>query len=150
MIRLAKPTEKERLTALALCSKAYWGYDAAFMAACVDELTISSEQIQNNPTYVLEEEGQILGFYMLELTDSRDVELGYLFVTPESIGQGYGSQLMNHAKAKASELGYQSIIIQSDPNAEPFYRAMGGRIIGDKPSASICGRKLPLLRIDLL
>ena len=66
LIRLTKPIEAAVLSALALRSKASWGYDAMFMAACVDELTILAERIQKNPTYVLEEKGRVLGFYMLE------------------------------------------------------------------------------------
>jgi predicted N-acetyltransferase YhbS len=149
VIRLATPTEAEALSALALRSKAYWGYDAAFMAACVEELTVSALRIQTNPTYVLEENGYVVGFYMLESPNGTEIELGYLFVEPDAIGQGYGKQLMCHAKAKASELGYQAILIQGDPNTELFYRALGGERIGSQPSASIPGRELPLLRITL-
>ena len=92
MIRLAKSTEATILSALALRSKAYWDYDAEFIAACVDELTISAEQIQSSLTYVFEEKGHVLGFYMLESVNYREIELEYLFVEPEAIRQGYGSQ----------------------------------------------------------
>lgn len=92
MIRLAKSTEATILSALALRSKAYWDYDAEFIAACVDELTISAEQIQSSLTYVFEEKGHVLGFYMLESVNNREIELEYLFVEPEAIRQGYGSQ----------------------------------------------------------
>src|SRR5687768_14923343 len=44
-IRRARPDEAEHLTALTLRSKAHWGYDADFMAACVPSLTITSERI---------------------------------------------------------------------------------------------------------
>ncbi|MEM6840467.1 MAG: AraC family transcriptional regulator [Cyanobacteria bacterium P01_C01_bin.120] len=71
MIRLAKSTEATILSALALRSKAYWDYDAEFIAACVDELTISAEQIQSSPTYVFEEKGHVLGFYMLESVNNQ-------------------------------------------------------------------------------
>jgi N-acetylglutamate synthase-like GNAT family acetyltransferase len=150
LIRSARPHEGEALSALALRSKAHWGYDAAFMAACVDELTVSAESIQKNPTYVVEAKGRILGFYMLESPNGREIELGYLFVEPDVIGKGYGSQLMCHAKGKALELGYQAMFIQGDPNAESFYRSMGGKKIADKPSSSILGRELPLFKIDLV
>lgn len=149
VIRLARPTEGEILSTLALRSKAYWGYNAAFMAACVDELTISAEQIQQNQTYVLEKRGRILGFYMLASPNNKEIELEYLFVEPDVIGQGYGSQLMCHAKAKALELGYQAILIQGDPNAAAFYQAMGGKKISHRQSDSIGDRTLPLFKIDL-
>src|SRR3546814_14945630 len=40
-LRLAKSSECGSLSALALRSKAYWGYDSAFLQACRDELTVS-------------------------------------------------------------------------------------------------------------
>lgn len=149
MIRPAQPNEAAVLSALALRSKAVWGYDAAFMAACVDELAISADKLQRQPAYVIEDNGRLLGFYLLEPLNKRTVELGYLFVEPAAIGQGYGRSLMRHAQATASLLGYSVVIIQSDPHAAQFYRAMGGELIGYRPSASIPGRDLPLFRIDL-
>jgi hypothetical protein len=43
MIRAAHGGELEALSALAMRSKAHWGYSAAFMQACRDELTVSAE-----------------------------------------------------------------------------------------------------------
>lgn len=40
-------------------------------------------------------------------------------------------------------------MIDADPNAEPFYRAMGAVRIGATPSGSIPGRELPLLEFTL-
>ncbi len=42
-IRLARPEDAATVTALAFRSKASNGYDAAFMAACRDELTFDAE-----------------------------------------------------------------------------------------------------------
>ncbi len=39
--------------------------------------------------------------------------------------------------------------VESDPNAEAFYRAQGGVPVGRAPSASIPGRELPVLKIAL-
>ena len=149
VIRPARPDEGPTLSALAFRSKAYWGYDASFMTACVKELTISQEALGSNPAYVIEEAGCIFGFYTLVRLNEEEVDLGHLFVEPEKIGQGYGGRLMRHAKAMAAALGYRAMIIQGDPHAEPFYRAMGGEWIGRKPSESIPGRDLPLFRIEL-
>jgi len=141
MLRPARPEEAPALTALAMRSKAFWGYDTSFMAACVDELTVSPQAIRRNPTTVVEAGGRVIGFYMLEPAGEREVELTFLFVEPEAIGQGYGGRLMRHAKAVAASLGYAALVVQGDPNAESFYRAAGGRKVGDRPSASIPGRK---------
>ena len=45
MIRLAQRADLPALTALCLASKAHWGYDAAFMAAVADELTMTEAQL---------------------------------------------------------------------------------------------------------
>jgi hypothetical protein len=41
-IRPARPDEAGAISALALRSKGHWGYDAAFLAACRENLTIGS------------------------------------------------------------------------------------------------------------
>ncbi len=148
-IRRALPGEAELLSALALRSKAYWGYDEAVLRACVEELMVTEEGLRAQPVYVIESERRVLGFYGLERRSEREVELGYLFVEPDAIGRGHGGQLLRHALQTARELGFRSLLIQGDPNAEPFYRAQGGVRIGVAPSASIPGRDLPLFRIEV-
>ena len=148
-IRPAMPEEAHDLSSLAFRSKAYWGYDDAFMAACRNELTVSPEAICRNPTFVIEGDGQALGFYMLNPVENNNAELDYLFVEPDAIDHGYGGKLLEHAKGVAAAGGYSHMIVQSDPNAEPFYRRAGGELVGNKPSASIPGRLLPVLMIDL-
>jgi GNAT superfamily N-acetyltransferase len=51
-IRAARPEESAELGALALRSKAHWGYDQAFLDACREELTIPAAQITAKRTYV--------------------------------------------------------------------------------------------------
>lgn len=146
-IRPAHPHEAPILSQLAWHSKAYWGYDAAFMAACSDELTVSPDRIRRDLTYVIEANQRIVGFYTLGHRTAEEVELDLLFVAPEAIGKGYGRHLMEHAVAQAHARGYRTIRIQADPYAEPFYRAMGGVVVGHTPSDSIPGRVLPLLML---
>ena len=62
-IRRAQPNEAAQLGALAMRSKALWGYDAAFMEACRAPLTVTPERIATSPFYVLDEGGTITGFY---------------------------------------------------------------------------------------
>ncbi|MDP6113567.1 MAG: GNAT family N-acetyltransferase [Planctomycetota bacterium] len=148
-IRPARVEEASALSSLAMRSKASWGYDDDFMAACRKELTVSEAELQDRHAYVVENSLRVLGFYTLDPLCKDEVELGYLFIEPDAIGQGYGSRLMRHASDTAAALGYRAIIIQGDPHAETFYRAMGGKLIGHKPSESIPGRELPLFRIEL-
>ena len=119
------------------------------MQSCLEELTLDQRYIKSNPTFVIEVEGNTIGFYSLEHISASEAELGYLFVEPTFIGKGYGRQLMAHAQQEARHFGYSQMIIQGDPNAEQFYRAAGGSVVGTRKSTSIPDRELPLFRIDL-
>ena len=148
-IRPAIETEAILLTELALRSKAHWGYDSEFLEACRAELTIEPEYVASHPTFVLEKQGRLLGFYSLERQADGDVELVHLFVEPDAIGSGYGKLLWTHAVETARQLGSQEMIIHSDPFAEAFYKAMGARRVGVIASTIRAVRTLPLLRFTL-
>lgn len=167
-IRAARPDEAGEISALALRSKAHWGYDRSFLDACREELTIPAELVTSKRTYVavsqagVEEAvtdassaagpagapGRILGFGTIE-GDPPAGELGMLFVDPEVIGKGVGGALFAHLTAIAVEFGFHRLTIASDPNAEPFYLARGAVRIGTVPSGSVEGRVLPLLALAL-
>jgi GNAT superfamily N-acetyltransferase len=159
-IRAARPEEADELGALAFRSKAYWGYDAAFMEACREELKVPADQVVARRAYVAVSRGsdadpaagewrqRILGFGTVE-GEPPAGELGMLFVDPPAIGRGVGSALISHLKAVASGLGFHRLTIAADPNAEPFYLAKGAVRIGGVPSGSILGRTLPLLALAL-
>lgn len=149
-IRAAEPAETELLSGLAFRAKAYWGYSDEFMQACVDELTYTPEQVAAGGFEVLEDEGEIRGFYALTKISPSAAELDALFVAPEHIGRGYGHALMARALAAAREMPHiERLVIQADPNAAPFYERCGARLIGERPSDSIPGRMLPLYEIDI-
>ena len=67
VIRPAKSAEADFLSALALRSKAHWGYSAAFLDACKDELSFTAEQIQSDGFnfFVAEADSMCIGFYAL-------------------------------------------------------------------------------------
>ncbi len=146
-IRPAVQQEAEQITALALRSKAHWGYSQAFMDACHHELTITPEMIASSPVMVLETAAGIVGFYTLQHIDTETAEIGHLFIAPETIGQGYGEQLWQHALATAQATGYQRLQVESDPYAEGFYQRMGMLRYGERASTIFAGRVLPLLAI---
>ncbi|MYS01695.1 MULTISPECIES: GNAT family N-acetyltransferase, partial [unclassified Streptomyces] len=75
--------------------------------------------------------------------------LGMMFVEPDAIGQGVGRLLFGHAREQARRLGFTLLTIDADPNAEPFYTAMGAVRVGAVPSGSVPGRMLPLLELAL-
>ncbi|MGA5823836.1 GNAT family N-acetyltransferase [Kitasatospora sp. NPDC094028] len=147
-IRPARPGEAGRLTDLALRSKAHWGYDEAFMAACREELTVDAAAIERSFVEVAEEDGRLLGFAVLTAVPPGGA-LDLMFVDPPAIGRGVGRALFEHVRARAVALGLRRFTIDSDPNAERFYLAMGAARVGATPSGSIPGRELPLLVVEL-
>ncbi|WP_437996791.1 GNAT family N-acetyltransferase [Sorangium sp. So ce185] len=149
IIRAARPEDAELLGALARRSKAHWGYSPEFLEACRAELSISPAYIAQHPTFVLARGDDPLGFYTLEALSSTAVELGHLFVEPAEIGRSLGRALLSHAREEARRRGYRVLVIQSDPNAARFYEACGARRVGERRSASIPGRLLPLFELDL-
>jgi GNAT superfamily N-acetyltransferase len=94
--------------------------------------------------YVLGQGREPVGVYRV-IGNPPEGELSDLWLDPSFIGRSLGRRLFRHALDTAAGHGYQTLIIESDPNAEGFYTAMGAGRIGDRRSAS--GRILPLLRI---
>jgi GNAT superfamily N-acetyltransferase len=143
------------LSELAFRSKAHWGYDADFMAACRTELTVEPRDIQDHVVRLLETAGGARGFYFLrprelgEVPGGAEAELELFYVDPAAIGRGYGRALWRDMVVSARGCGYKRVTIDSDPHAEGFYRAMGARRIGEVPSGSIEGRRLPLMLVEL-
>lgn len=147
-IRRAAGADAASLTALALRAKAVWGYDAAFMAACRAELTITAAQIAERPTWLIEEPDAIVGFYQLRIA-GRMAEVAQIFIAPDRLRSGLGFRLWAHLEAQARAAGCTRLEVDSDPHAEGFYRAMGMIRSGDAASGSIRGRMLPHLQKEL-
>lgn len=150
-LREAKPEEAILLSGLAMRSKSYWGYSDDFMEACKDELTVTSEMIQDSKFHyvVAEMANEAVGFYGVERLSPLQFELEALFVDPVHIGSGIGRALITHARDFIGESGGRSLIIQGDPNAEEFYLAVGAQLIGEKESDSIPGRFLLIFRMEI-
>ena len=150
-VRRAEPGEGPELTDLARRSKAHWGYDAAFMAACGEALTISEAAIAAGHVFVASDRdvdaaSHLLGVAAAVPLNPHSADLTHLFVDPPAMGRGIGRQLMEAIEAWLVERGIQHLEILADPQAVPFYRKMGAVEIGDAPSDAIPGRRLPLLR----
>lgn len=147
-LRVALPAEAGAVSELALRSKAHWGYDAAFLEACRDELTYTAADCRSGRLVVAERAGRLAGFYLLGEC-APEGELMALFVDPPSIGTGLGRILMEAAMQHARHLGCAALTLDADPGAESFYARFGFRRIGTSASGSIPGRQLPRMRIEL-
>ena len=150
-IRAVEPAEADAISAIAMQSKAYWGYSADFMAACEAELTYDAAMIESSAQTFIGAQAAtaLVGFYALAWRSSECCELEALFVMPEYIGKGAGRELLEHAKQQAVREGVPVMRIQGDPHAENFYRQAGARVVGMRESGSIAGRQLPLFEIAL-
>lgn len=149
-IRRAKCEDAHDLTRLTWDSKAYWGYDEAFMAKARLTMFVTAESISINPVYIIEDASGLLGYYELLPTEiTYKGWLESLFVLPRAIGAGCGKLLWQHLSQTAIEQGYTCLEFEADPNAEGFYLRMGAYRIGQRESGIVAGRMLPLMRYDL-
>ena len=148
MIRRADERDRDELARVAFRSKAFWGYDAAFMEAVREQLTPSKSYVADGRVYLAEDgKGAVLGFYGF-LYEDEQLWLYDMFVAPEAIRTGVGRALWNHAVEVARATGEPAFFIESDPNAEAFYLTMGALRSGERIAAG-SGRVLPVLRYDL-
>jgi GNAT superfamily N-acetyltransferase len=141
----ARPSDAEALTRISFAAKRYWGYPERWIERWRETLTISPEFIRRNETYAAVVERKTVGFYAL-VGEGREIELEHLWVLPEHMGTGVGRALFDHAVRRAASLGAEVVEIESDPNAEGFYRRMGAARVGEI-NYPIDGQKrtLPLL-----
>lgn len=144
------------ISALAMRSKAYWGYSPAFIQQCARELTYSAQQIAHDDFHFvgafssfINQNSSPLGFYALQRISREQAEVLALFVCPTQIGCGLGQALLQHAISAAKSQHFTSLVIYSDPNAAAFYAKNGARRVGTQPSGSIAGRELPVYQIQL-
>jgi len=137
-IRRAVAGEVEELSSLALRAKAHWGYAVAQLEEWRSSLEISREIVLARPTFVGEINRRIIGFYSL-VPSAAVWELDNLWVAPEYMKRGFGRALFIHAAQTAAAGGANSILIDADPNAEPFYVACGATRVGEV-SAPITGQ----------
>ncbi|MFG2334990.1 GNAT family N-acetyltransferase [Streptomyces yangpuensis] len=154
-VRAARAAEAEALTGLVMRSKAHWGYDAAFLAACAPELRIRPDEVTARGIVVAEDPlGTVLGVASLEGAAPL-ATLGLLFVEPAAIGTGVGRLLYRDVLRRAVEQGVRRLVIDSDPHAAGFYRAMGavavpaaGQGSAPTPAATVAGRSGSLVRFE--
>jgi predicted N-acetyltransferase YhbS len=151
-VRPARAEEAPALTELCRRSKAYWGYDAAFMKASETALTVDAAKIARGRVLVAEDaNGAPVGVAAaLPLAHAGVFDLDLMFVAPQSIGNGVGETLFRAVVDTLKREDATRLIILADPNAADFYVRMGAKRIGEAPSDSIPGRTLPLFEFAIV
>lgn len=142
VIRPPHLSELGSLSALQMRSKAHWGYDDAFMAACKDELTLTPKDLSDTALAVGDLDGVLVGVAQVGPC-GQDAELLALFIDPPYIGSGFGKQLFAWCVTAARNVSQTRLLIDADPDAASFYERMGAKRIGSTPSGSVPGRLLP-------
>jgi GNAT superfamily N-acetyltransferase len=132
--RPASPCNAELLTALAIRSKAHWGYPKEWLDHWRAELTISPSYIQQNSLSIAYRQSQLVGFFGLEFPNASSARLQHLWIDAPYIGKGLGRLLFEHACATAKNRGCHTLELVADPNAEQFYLHMGAIRIADERS----------------
>ncbi|WP_435414594.1 GNAT family N-acetyltransferase [Polaribacter aestuariivivens] len=147
MIVKAVLSDANKLTEIAINSKAFWGYSDELIESWREDLTVTPKMFQDFNIYKYIVDTEIAGFYILYRANIRTSFLEFLFVSPKFINQGIGKQLLDHAIKYC--IGGSSAILNvlSDPNAEAFYAKHGFKVIGRRES-SIKGRLLPEMELE--
>ncbi|MBL4904639.1 MAG: GNAT family N-acetyltransferase [Flavobacteriaceae bacterium] len=147
MIVTAAISDLDMLTAIALKSKAFWGYSDNLIEGWREELTVTPKILDECTVYNYIQDQKIIGFYVLNRVNVRTSYLDFLFVLPTYTGKGIGSELLTHAIDFSSKGGCAILNVLSDPNAEAFYASHGFQTIHKKES-SIPDRFLPEMVLE--
>lgn len=141
--RSAGTDDIETLNKISVRSKAYWGYPDEWMEHWMDELTLIAAKFREQSILVVEVKGKIVGFSsLIEAADFY--EIYHLWVLPEHIGKGIGKELLRETLKKFVR-NDKPVIVEADPNAEPFYRSQGFETY-DKVESYPKGRFLPVMK----
>jgi N-acetylglutamate synthase-like GNAT family acetyltransferase len=147
IVRPARASEARDLTALAVRSKAHWGYPETLLALWHSDLALTAELITEESVHVAERAGETVGVVAVSV-DGGIAEIEGLWVEPSAMGDGVGRVLFTKAVETARGLGARTLVIVADPNAEKFYLRMGARRTGTVSSRP-AGRVLPRLELSL-
>lgn len=145
--KLASQLDCDLLTKTAKTAKQHWGYSDELIERWHDDLAITPGSFIDRKIYKCYSADQFIGFYILK-DKGIFTELNGLWILPEFHGNGFGREIMDHAKSEALQLGYSYIELYADPYADGFYQKIGGKIVG-KIDTLIKDRYLNTYRFEL-
>ena len=152
VVRPLGPEEADRrldaLVALVLRSKASWGYDEDFMTRFAAK-SVTRELVGPRRASLVDLSGQReVGLAVVDDEETR-AWLEDLWVEPAFFTRGVGRALFVASLDVVRGWGRGVLELESDPNAEGFYLAMGATRTATRPSSLAPDRPLPLLRYEL-
>jgi len=145
----ARPEYADKLTKVTITAKRHWNYPETWIQLWLPVLTISTEYISANETWMAMIDNEPVAYYSLK-KNGNSIWLDNLWVLPNQMGRGFGKSLLEHAIEISRKHGASVLRIEADPNAESFYERMGARKVGEH-RGELDGqlRILPLMEIDL-
>ncbi|SFI11333.1 GNAT family N-acetyltransferase [Halpernia frigidisoli] len=148
IIEKANPEDAKILTEITFDGKAFWGFSKAELSEWTELLTISPDYITENCVYKLILNSEIAGYYSYIMINESEIKLDNLFLFQKYIGKGFGKLMMEDFLKKAKNLKQKIIILDSEPNAENFYKKFGF-ITFDKKESVIKNRFLAKMKLIL-
>lgn len=149
-IRKANPADAVVLSDLSMRSKQSNGYDVDFMDACREELAVTADDFRTTEYWVAQAD-RVCGMVGLILdADGQSAVVSAFFIDPDHKRQGIGRMLWQVLLDHAATNGLQSLRLDADPAAVPFYEALGFTTTRMVPSGSIKGRSLPHMVLELV
>lgn len=138
-VRLAEEKDLDevwRLWKIIMDQKVYFPYDDSFSREQIESIWINME----NPIGVAEQNGQIVGAYILKTNQpgygDHIVNAAYMVDTSQR-GQGIGSLLCGHSVEIARKLNYRgmqfNLVVSTNTGAIKVWKAHGFEIIGTIP-----------------
>lgn len=127
--RRAVAADIPALNAIALAAKAHWGYTDEQLRVWRSDLEVQPDSLESRPVFVAEVDGQVAGFVQVA-TNVQPWEVCAMWVLPSHMGRGLGRSLLARACHFAAAAGQRELSIDSEPNAEGFYRACGAWVVG--------------------
>ncbi len=142
-IRKATLKDISELNRISITSKKHWGYPDEWIENWLDELTLTPEKFVRQNILVGELNSEIIGFCSIAEHD-KEYEILHLWLLPQFIGQGYGKKILTRTMDEFVTCD-KPIIVEADPNAEPFYKSLGFETF-DKVESLPKGRFLPVMK----
>lgn len=147
-IEKAKNTDGKELTELTLRSKSHWNYSKEQIDKWKNDLTVTSNYIDEKEVFKLLADNILIGYYSYFELNEENVKLENLFIEPKFIGQGYGKLLMSDFLQRVKKAEYNKVTLDADPNAERFYSNIGFKVV-EQLKSSMKDRFLPIMEMEI-
>ena len=140
----------EQINAVIEAAERSWNYDEGYLEATIPLLRIDEDYLSHRACFEAHLDRRIVGFAAVEKRDPVLAVLEHLWVWPSVQRLGIGRALFEKCSEAARREGCRVMQIVSDPPAEGFYRKVGAKRVGERPSRIRDGPAFPVLEADLL